>query len=270
MPDEPPKGRPVPPIELRSDVLDLPTRTRKPRDSGLTVVVDAGLGVRATADLLETAHTYIDIVKLGWGTALITSGLKRKIQVYRLADIPVYVDGILLEIAMLQDRLDSFLKYIEDHGITVVEISARSVDIERARKLELIKRLTEKFRVVSVVGFLGSQTMLTIDEWTSRIQEELAAGAWKVIVSGGERGTSGPYKSNREVRIGVVEGITQVIPPPHIIFEAPHRKQQAWLVRRLGANVNLANVPHDGVVTVESFRLGLSTDTLPHFHKNKR
>ncbi|MHC4660692.1 MAG: phosphosulfolactate synthase [Planctomycetota bacterium] len=269
MPDESANSGNVQPIEPRRDVLDLPTRTGKPRDSGLTIAVDGGLGVRATADLIETAHSYIDIVKLGWGTALVTSGLVRKIQVYKLADIPVYLDGTLLEIALLQNRVDSFVRYIEDHGVTMVEVSIRTTGIERLKKLGLIEKLSAKFKVLSVVGSIESEPLLTIDEWTRRIREELNSGAWKVVISGGERGTSGPFKSTREVRIGVVQGITEVVPPPHVIFEVPHASQQAWFVRRLGANVNLANISHDGVVALESFRLGLSGDTLAHFHKHQ-
>ena len=59
----------------------------------------------------------------------------------------------------------------------------------------------------------------------------------------------------------LVEALAAAVGPDCVVFEAPREDQQAWFVRRFGPDVNLANVPPDGALGLETFRLSLRADT---------
>src|SRR6266545_2798780 len=120
------------------------------RDGGLTHVLDKGLGPRAWEDVLETAGEYIDIVKLGWGTAWVTGNLEEKLDVLR--DKPVVIGGTFFEVVFARDKLDEYKRWLTKHGLTHVEISDGTVEIPRERKLELIADFARDFTVLSEVG----------------------------------------------------------------------------------------------------------------------
>src|SRR5499427_4477058 len=159
------------------------------RDGGLTHVLDKGLGPRAWEDVLETAGDYIDIVKLGWGTAWVTENLERKLEILR--EKPVVIGGTFFEVVYARDKLDEYKRWLSKHGLTHVEISDGTVDIPRERKLELIAEFARDFTVLSEVGSKDSSVEYTAVEWTEWLQDELAAGSWKVIAEGREGGTAG-------------------------------------------------------------------------------
>src|SRR5438128_7626639 len=106
------------------------------RDGGLTHVLDKGLGVRAWEDVLETSGDYIDIVKLGWGTAWVTNGLRRKLDLLR--DKRLVIGGTFFEVVYARGKLDEYKRWVSDLGLTHVEISDGTIEIPRDRKLELI------------------------------------------------------------------------------------------------------------------------------------
>ena len=72
------------------NMIGLPERAPKPREDGLTLMLDKGLATRCVEDILDVSVDYIDLVKLGWGTAVITPDLHRKLAIYREAGIPVF------------------------------------------------------------------------------------------------------------------------------------------------------------------------------------
>jgi phosphosulfolactate synthase len=230
------------------------------RDGGLTHVIDKGLGPRAWEDVLDTCGDYIDIVKLGWGTAYVTPNLTRKLEVLR--GKPVVLGGTFLEAVIVQDKVDAYKTWLQELGLTHVEISDGVIDLPRERKLELIAELARDFTVLSEVGSKDADVVFAPYQWVEWIKEELAAGAWKVITEGREGGTAGIYRPTGEMRTGLVDEIVHDVPVDDLIFEAPTKSSQAWFVKKFGPTVNLGNIPPDEVIPLETLRLGLRGDTL--------
>ena len=230
------------------------------RHVGLTHVIDKGLGPRAWEDILEVAGEHISIVKLGWGTAYVTGNLERKLEVLR--DKPVVIGGTFFEVCYVKDRLHDYKEWLQQLGLTHVEISDGTIEIPRERKLELIADFARDFTVLSEVGSQDSSVEYTVAEWTTWLNEELAAGAWKVITEAREGGTAGIFDSSGGMRTELIGEIANVVGPANIVFEAPSKSAQAWFVKRFGPSVNLGNIPPDEVIPLETLRLGLRGDTL--------
>jgi phosphosulfolactate synthase len=227
---------------------------------GLTHVIDKGLGPRAWEDVLEVAADHISIVKLGWGTAYVTRNLERKLEVLR--DKPVVIGGTFFEVVYVKDQLDEYKQWLTDLGLTHVEISDGTIEIPRERKLELIADFARDFTVLSEVGSKDSSVEYTVDEWTRWLNEELEAGAWKVITEAREGGTAGIFDSSGGMRTDLIAEIATVVGPANIIFEAPTKAAQSWFVKQFGPSVNLGNIPPEEVIPLETLRLGLRGDTL--------
>jgi phosphosulfolactate synthase len=236
--------------------LDLGLR----RDGGLTHVLDKGLGPRAWEDVLETSGDYIDIVKLGWGTSYVTPNLARKLEVLR--EKPVVIGGTFLEAVYARGKIEEYKRWLGELGLTHVEISDGVVEMPRERKLELIAEFARDFTVLSEVGSKDTEVVFAPYQWVQWIQEELDAGAWKVITEGREGGTAGIYRPTGEMRTGLVDEIAHSIDVSNLLFEAPTKAAQAWFVRQFGPGVNLGNIPPDEVIPLETLRLGLRGDTL--------
>jgi phosphosulfolactate synthase len=233
-----------------------------PAHNGLTHVLDKGLGPRAWEDVLETSGAFIDIVKLGWGTAYVTQNLHRKLDVLHAAGKPVVIGGTFLEAVIVQDKVDEYKSWVSDLGLQHVEVSDGVIDLARERKLELIAELARDFTVLSEVGSKDSDVNIAPYLWVEWIKEELAAGAWKVITEGREGGTAGIYRPTGEMRTGLVDEIVHEVPADDLLFEAPTKASQAWFVKQFGPSVNLGNIPPDEVIALETLRLGLRGDTL--------
>jgi phosphosulfolactate synthase len=227
---------------------------------GLTHVIDKGLGPRAWEDVLEVAGDHISIVKLGWGTAYVTNNLERKLEVLR--DKPVVIGGTFFEVVYALGNLDEYKQWLTELGLTHVEISDGTVDIPRERKLELIAEFARDFTVLSEVGSKDSSVEYSVDEWTQWLNEELEAGAWKVITEAREGGTAGIFDSSGGMRTELISEIANVVGPANIVFEAPTKAAQAWFVKEFGPSVNLGNIPPEEVIPLETLRLGLRGDTL--------
>jgi phosphosulfolactate synthase len=230
------------------------------RHVGLTHVIDKGLGPRAWEDVLEVAGDHISIVKLGWGTAYVTENLERKLDVLR--DKPVVIGGTFFEVVYAKGRVDDYKAWLSELGLTHVEISDGTIDIPRERKLELIADFARDFTVLSEVGSKDSSVEYTVDEWTTWLNEELEAGAWKVITEAREGGTAGIFDSSGGMRTELIADIANVVGPANIVFEAPTKAAQAWFVKQFGPSVNLGNIPPEEVIPLETLRLGLRGDTL--------
>lgn len=244
------------------DIPDLPSRPEKPRERGITHMLDKGLSARRAEDILAVGADYIDLVKLGWGTAVITPNLKQKLDVYQSADLPVYFGGTLFEIFFLRDRLDTYRRLLEDLGVRYVEISDGSVSMAQEEKLTCIEQFARDFTVLSEVGSKDASKIMPPYRWVECMQAELAAGSWKVICEARESGTAGLFRPNGEIRSGLVDEVVARVETKDIIFEAPNKAQQVWFIKHQGANVNLGNVAPEEVIPVETLRLGLRGDTL--------
>jgi phosphosulfolactate synthase len=232
----------------------------EPRTAGLTHVIDKGLGPRAWEDVLETSGVYIDVVKLGWGTAYVTPNLKRKLEVLR--EKPVVIGGTFFEVVYAKGKVDAYKRWLDELGLTHVEISDGTVEIPRDEKLELIADLARDFIVLSEVGSKDSSVQFSAGEWIAWLREELEAGAWKVITEAREGGTAGIFDSGGGMRTELIGEIAEAVGPADVIFEAPTKASQAWFVKTIGPEVNLGNIPPDEVIPLETLRLGLRGDTL--------
>jgi phosphosulfolactate synthase len=237
-----------------------PGVTTRPRGTGLTHVIDKGLGPRAWEDILETSGAYISIVKLGWGTAAVTQNLRAKLDVLRHK--PVVVGGTFFEVVYAKGMLDEYRSWLRELGLRHVEISDGTVEIPRERKLELIADFAGEFTVLSEVGSKDSSVEYTAEEWITWLREELQAGAWKVITEARESGTAGIFDSSGGMRTELIGEIAAAVGVENVLFEAPTKAAQAWLIKRFGPSVNLGNIPPDEVIPLETLRLGLRGDTL--------
>jgi phosphosulfolactate synthase len=243
--------------------IELPSRSAKPREQGITHVLDKGLSIAEVDGLIEVAGESVDIVKLGWGTALATANLAPKLARYREHGIPVVLGGTLTELAIKQDRLEELIAWVHELGLRHFEISDGTIVLEHARKLELIARLAADFTVLSEVGSKDDTGAITPPyRWVEMMGEELQAGAWKVIAEGREAGTAGIFRPTGEVREGLIDEIVHGIESGRIMFDAPRKHQQVWFVRRFGPDVNLGNIAPSDVLPLETLRLGLRSDTL--------
>jgi phosphosulfolactate synthase len=246
--------------------LSLPKRSSKPRSVGITHVIDKGMGLHEMEDVLATASDFIDIVKLGWGTGYVTQNVFDKIKAYHAAGIPVCFGGTLLELAIVQGRLEEFRDMALAAGVTHVEISSGVINMSPREKARHITQLRKDFVVLSEVGSKDAEHIIPPYKWVEFIEADLDAGAWKVICEARESGTVGLYFGTGEVRSGLVEEIVAKVDSSDIIFEAPQKAQQVWLIKKFGEEINLGNItPHD-IIGLETLRLGLRADSMAQFH----
>ena len=243
------------------DLLKLPQRTTKPRQNGITHVLDSGLSVAGVDGMLEVAGEYVDLVKLGWGTAIVTGNLEAKLACYKDAGIPVMFGGTLTELAIAQDRLDALVAWLHELGLKHIEISDGTINIDHDRKLELISTLAKEFTVLSEVGSKDDTRIMAPYRWVEQIESELGAGAWKVIAEARESGRTGIFRHDGEVRMGLIDEILHAVPAERVLFEAPLKDQQVWFVRRVGSDVNLGNISPEETLSLETIRVGLRADT---------
>lgn len=249
-------------MQIGPGFLALPERTAKPRIIGLTHVLDKGLSLVQLQSLIETGGTSIDFIKLGWGTAYVSNGVKAKVAMCRGAGINLCLGGTLFEIAVRQGRLHAYVRWLHRLGIKHIEVSNGAVDLPVQRKRALIRTLSAELRVIAEVGSKDSSRPVIAAEWVEEMAGDLEAGASLLIAEGRESGTVGLYHADGAVREELVEAITETLPAGRVLFEAPRKEQQAWLIRRIGSNVNLGNIPPAEVLALETLRLGLRADTL--------
>ncbi|HEX5309426.1 MAG TPA: phosphosulfolactate synthase [Solirubrobacteraceae bacterium] len=252
-----------------ADFLALPRRSAKPRERGITHVIDRGLSIAQVDGLMETVGEYVDIVKLGWGTALVTANLKPKLQRYAAHGVPVVLGGTLTEIAIKQGRVEGLVAWLRELGLRHVEISDGTIALDAEVKAHLIRTLAAaEFTVLSEVGSKDVDFIMAPYVWVEQIERDLEAGAWKVIAEARESGTAGIYRADGEVRTGLIDEIVHAIDADRMIFEAPRREQQVWLLKQLGNECNLGNITPDDVLSLETLRLGLRSDTVESFARD--
>lgn len=244
---------------------NLPERTVKPREMGMTMVMDKGLSIREVEDFIATNSDYVDIVKLGFGTSIITPRLQDKINLYHDANIPVYLGGTLFEAFIARNKLDDYRKLLDKFGITHVEVSDGSIDIQQDQKCKYIETLAKNYTVLSEVGSKDADKIIPPYKWIAMMKSELEAGAWKVIAEARESGTVGIFRKSGEVRSGLIEEILTQIPQEKILWEAPQKVQQVWFIELYGSNISLGNIAPNEVIPLETLRIGLRGDTFNLF-----
>lgn len=243
----------------------VPSRPPKPRNHGLTMVMDKGLSLREAEDFMSVGHTYTDYVKLGFGTSLLTPDLKKKIKVYKDAGVIPYFGGTLFEAFVIRNMFEEYIGFLDECELEMVEVSDGSYDLDHNRKLEFINILSRKRIVVSEVGSKKKDVIYTPEEWVSMMKSELTAGSLKVIAEARESGTIGIYNDDGSVNTEIINAISHHVSLDNVIWEAPLKSQQVWFIKNFGANVNLGNIAPNEIIPLESLRCGLRGDTFFQF-----
>lgn len=247
-------------------------RSHKPRTCGKTMVIDKGLGLRAFADLLETAAEHVDIIKLGFGTAPLYPRdiVEDKILQAKKAGITIMPGGTFLEAAVAGGVTDSYFDMIAALGFTGIEVSDGTIELSRELRTELIQRgLALGLEVYTEYGKKCWGSRIQADLLIETVLQDLQAGAELVTVEARESGAGvGIFDANGECRDDEVEAVLAGIPSPHLLlWEAPQKSQQVHLIKLLGADINLGNIAPQDVMALEALRRGLRSDTF-HLKSN--
>jgi phosphosulfolactate synthase len=247
-------------------LLPLPERSAKPRAVGITHVVDPGLTRVEAIGLMEVAAPHVDVVRLGWGSAMVTGALEEKLAAYREHDVAPMLGGTLTELAWRHGRVDALRDALRRLDIRHVEVSEGTLDLPPGSKRRLIRDLAQELTVFVEVGSKDGRLAPSGELWIRQASEALDAGAQAVVCEGRVSGDAGLYWPDGSIRDELVEALVGAAGVDRLIFEAPRRSQQAWLVRHFGPDVNLGNILPWDLIAVESLRLGLRSDTLTRFH----
>ncbi|KDE87671.1 phosphosulfolactate synthase [Oenococcus oeni] len=246
-------------------------QSKKPRRSGLTMMLDKGLGSRSLDDLLNTSADYIDFAKFGWGTSAVINRdlIINKTSRYQAAGIMPYPGGTLLEVSALKGKVDRFLKESRELGFTAIEVSDGSTEITKEERAKIIKKSREAgFYVISEVGKKNPilDHDLSISERLELIKSDLAYGSNYVLIEAREaRKDIGIYDADGNIIEDELEQLSS-LGISKLIFEAPLKKQQAELILKFGSQINLGNIASDEVVSLETLRQGLRGDTISLLH----
>lgn len=243
----------------------IPERKQKPRSSGVTMVMDKGLSIEEAKNFLSIAQPYVDILKLGFGTAFVTPNLRQKIELYQSFDIPVYFGGTLFEAFLIRNQFQDYISICKDYNITYMEVSDGSITIPHAEKCGYIEKLTKHGTVLSEVGSKDAEHIIPPYKWIELMKAELEAGSSYVIAEAREAGNVGIYRGSGEVREGLVQEILTQIPEERIIWEAPQKAQQLYFIELIGCNANLGNIAPSEMIALEAMRIGLRGDTFNLF-----
>ena len=248
------------------DILkNIPNRAEKPRDKGLTMVMDKGLSLNEAENMVALKSELTDIVKLGFGTSLLTRYIDKKIKLYHKAGIMVYVGGTLFEAFTVRNQFDDFCKLMDKLKLEMVEVSDGSISIEHDTKCEYIQKLSKNFKVISEIGSKCESNSLEDNDWIEYMNKELEAGSWKVIAEAREGGNVGMFDPNGNIKENLIKKITNKISASKILWEAPQKKQQVWFINNFGANVNLGNISPNDIISLECLRIGLRGDTFDNY-----
>jgi len=254
---------------MKKILTQLPVRTSNPRENGLTMMMDKGLSFRQAEDFLASNIEHTDIIKLGFGTSIITPNVAKKIKLYQDNGMMVYAGGTLFEAFAIRKQLDDYKKYMEDIGLNMVEISDGSMCMKHDLKCEIISDFAKDFKVISEVGSKDASIEISSENWLKWMQNELSSGSWKVIAEAREGGNVGICNDDGGIKSELIDEITNKIASEKILWEAPNKNQQIWFINKFGANVNLGNISPDGVIPLECLRLGLRGDTFNLFLNNE-
>ncbi len=250
---------------MNEQIPHLPEREPKPREKGITMMMDKGLSVREAENFVASSGAFTDVVKFGFGTALITPNLKEKIRIYKAGNLRCYFGGTLFELFIIRNMFDEYRKLIDKYDLDMVEVSDGSMIIPHTDKLSYIEKLAQQVTVLSEVGSKQADVVFPPNVWVAMMKAEINAGSWKVIAEARESGTVGIYNPDGTANTALIDDIVKHVQIENVIWEAPIKSQQAWFIKLLGANVNLGNIAPGEVVALETLRLGLRGDTFYQF-----
>jgi phosphosulfolactate synthase len=254
---------------MNFNLTQMPDRHVKPRQSGITMVMDKGLSLEEARNFLSVSLPHVDIVKLGFGTSYVTPDLRKKLDLYRSHDVPVYFGGTLFEAFLIRNQFEDYISVCKDYDINFMEVSDGSITIPHAEKCGYIEKLIKHGTVLSEVGSKDAAHIIPPYKWIELMRAELSAGSTYVIAEAREAGNVGIYRGSGEVREGLVQEILTQIPGERILWEAPQKAQQLYFIELLGCNVNLGNIAPTEVIPLEAMRIGLRGDTFDFFLDKK-
>jgi len=239
----------------------MPERTVHPRKNGVTMVMDKGISLRQAEDLLDSSSDYIDFIKLGFGTSILSKNVKEKVKLYKNAGMKVYVGGTLFEAFIVRNKFDDYLRYIDDLKLDCAEVSDGSIELEHDIKCDYISKLAKNYTVLSEVGSKEEGVIIHPARWIKMMESELQAGAFKVIAEARESGTTGIFHKNGSAHTMLINRIVNKVKIENIIWETPQKSQQVYFIKLFGCNVNVGNIGVDDVIPLETLRVGLRGDT---------
>ena len=243
----------------------IPKRSEKPRNKGVTMMMDKGLGLKETEHFIEASSHLTDLVKFGFGTSYVTNNLEEKIKLYKEAGIRPYFGGTLFEAFYARGKFDDYVKLLDKFDLDLAEISDGSIIIPHDEKCELISKMAKDRTVLSEVGSKDSGILISPAKWVRLMSAELEAGSWKVIAEGREAGNVGVFRPNGTAHTLLINRIIAKVAPERILWEAPQKNQQVWFIKLFGAEVHLGNIGPGDVIPLECLRLGLRGDTFFDF-----
>lgn len=243
----------------------IPERSSKPRESGVTMMMDKGLSIREVENFIEASGHLTDIVKFGFGTSYVAQNLEQKIKLYQEAGIRPYLGGTLFEAFYARGMVKEYLDVLDKYNLDLAEISDGSIIINHDEKCELIQSFSKDRTIMSEVGSKDSGIIVSPAKWIKMMSTELEAGSWKVIAEGRESGNVGVFRPNGTAHTLLINRIIAKVNPNDILWEAPKKTQQVWFIKLFGHNVNLGNIAHNEMIPLECLRLGLRGDTFFDF-----
>jgi phosphosulfolactate synthase len=250
---------------MKEILKNLPERPIKPRNTGLTMIMDKGLSLNEAENMVVLKSELADIVKLGFGTSLLTRYIERKISLYHEAGIMVYTGGTLFEAFIVRNQFDDYCRLMDKLKLEMVEVSDGSMFIEHDEKCEYIRKLSKNYKVISEIGSKDETITIESSDWVKFMSKEIDAGSWKVIAEAREGGNVGVYEKNGDIKDELIKEISKNIDSTKILWEAPQKEQQVWFINNFGANVNLGNISPNDIISLECLRLGLRGDTFNNY-----
>ena len=250
---------------MKEILKNLPERPIKPRNTGLTMIMDKGLSLNEAENMVVLKSELADIVKLGFGTSLLTRYIERKISLYHEAGIMVYTGGTLFEAFIVRNQFDDYCRLMDKLKLEMIEVSDGSMFIEHDEKCEYIRKLSKNYKVISEIGSKDETITIESSDWVKFMSKEIDAGSWKVIAEAREGGNVGVYEKNGDIKDELIKEISKNIDSTKILWEAPKKEQQVWFINNFGANVNLGNISPNDIISLECLRLGLRGDTFNNY-----
>jgi phosphosulfolactate synthase len=245
-------------------------RSRKPRKSGVTMILDKCHGLRAAGDLMDTAGDYIDHWKFSYGTSAFLDEelLRQKIALAREQEILVYPGGTLVEYAILQGKCRDYLRKAVDLGFNGVEISDGTIDYSRGTRHDAIRfALDLGLIVVAEVGKKDPAQQLPPEKLAEQALADFDSGAAWVVVEARESGRGvGVFDDDGAVVTSHVDTLVRNLGEhqSRLIWEAPFKSQQEYFILRFGPEVCLGNIPPREVLSLEAMRSSLRFETFRH------
>lgn len=251
-------------------MIPLPqARSRKPRKTGLTMMMDWGLPLHQASDYMGLLAPYVDLVKIVVGTARLypEDYLIKKLTMYSDAGVMTFLGGQFSEYVYATqgwDAMPGFFAEAKRLGFDALEVSDNCIPLNDQERTKMIRLAIGEG--LEVHGEVGSKVVnQSPEDLIAQTKVCFDAGCHIVLVEGAELVTGG--KVNESMMAALKSGLDlertllELTGPwikdvtPNDVFEL-----KKFLVHEFGPDVNLANVMPADVLETEAFRCGLSVE----------